>query len=296
MNYRQLEVFQAIMHTGSVTAAARMLNLTQPAVTKILRHTEDQLRFQLFSRVKGRLVPTQDAQALFPDVERVFDEMREVRQSIEDIRSARSGRLSIVSIPTLGEAILPQAISTFMAERPDVTLDFDVRPRRAVVQSIATQRADLGFAFLALEHAAVASTELCRGGVTCIMRRDHPLVRLDVITPANLVGHRLVFYSKDQGLRTLIDAVVADARVELEPSLEVGWISTAWSLVNKGIGVALVDNFSQLDAIYPDIIMKPFLPHIPLRAELLTTKNIPLSRLARDFLKTVSQCIRAPAV
>jgi DNA-binding transcriptional LysR family regulator len=90
MNYRQLEVFRAVMQTGSVTAAARALNLTQPAVTKILQHAEDQLRFPLFNRVKGRLVPTAEAQTLFPDVERIFDDLRSVRQMVDSLPLERS--------------------------------------------------------------------------------------------------------------------------------------------------------------------------------------------------------------
>lgn len=291
MNYRQIEVFHQIMHTGSITAAARALNLTQPAVTKILRHTEDQLKFPLFSRVKNRLVPTQDALALFPDVERVIDEMREVNQSVEDIQSARTGRLSIVTIPTLGTAFLPHIIATFVSEHPGVNLTFEVRPRRAVVQSIATQRADIGFAFLAPEHANVSTVELSSGDAVCIMRREHPLAGLDVIRPTDLVAHKVILYSTDQGMRVLIDAVMADARVELTYPVEAGWISTAWSLVDRGIGVALVDDFSRLDALYPEVVRRPFLPGINLTAEALTTRNKPMSRLAKAFLQTVSKAI-----
>ena len=169
MDYRQLEIFRAVMQTGSVTAAARTLNLSQPAVTKILQRTEDQLRFSLFERVKGRLVPTAEAHALFPEVERVFDDLRGVRQVVASLRETRSGALTIVTIPTLGWAALPRAISAFLHTRPDVRLEFEVRPRRDIVQRIATQRADLGFAFLADEHAHVASTPLCTGRVACIM-------------------------------------------------------------------------------------------------------------------------------
>ena len=91
MNFRQMEVFHAIMMTGSVTSAAKSLNITQPAATKILRHSEDQLKFRLFHRIKGRLVPTDDALAILPDVERVFQEMRAVHQSLDDVRNARRG-------------------------------------------------------------------------------------------------------------------------------------------------------------------------------------------------------------
>jgi DNA-binding transcriptional LysR family regulator len=286
MNYRQIEVFHAVMETGSVTAAARLLNLTQPAVTKILRHAEDQLRFPLFDRVKGRLVPTPDALALFPNVQRVFDEVGSVRQAVEAIRTAQSGALNIVTIPTLGEAALPKAVAAFMEKRPTVRLTLEVRPRREVVQRIATQRADLGFAFLAQEHANVVATELCRGRIVCIMQAGDRLAAKDAVVPADLVGRRLVSYSREQGLRPMLDAALASARVEVEPVIEVGWVANAWALVSQGIGLALVDDFSQLGRLYPDVVSRPFRPEISIVAEVLHPRLRPLSRLAVEFVET----------
>jgi DNA-binding transcriptional LysR family regulator len=284
MNYRQLEVFRAVMQTGSVTAAARTLNLSQPAVTKILQHAEHQLRFSLFDRVKGRLVPTPEAQALFPDVERVFDDMRSVRQVVGSLQATRSGALTIVTIPTLGGVALPRAIAEFLKTRPDVRLGFEVRPRRDIVQRIATQRADLGFSFLAEGHANVVSTPLCEGQVACIIPVNHELASLPVIRPADLTGHRLVSYSEEQGLRPLLDAALASARAHAESVVEVGWVANAWALVNEGVGLALVDDFSQLDGVYGRIVMRPFEPTIPIVAEVLHPRSKPLSRLAAEFV------------
>jgi DNA-binding transcriptional LysR family regulator len=272
------------MQTGSVTAAARTLNLSQPAVTKILRRTEDQLRFSLFERVKGRLVPTVEAHALFPEIERVFDDMRGVRQAVRSLRETRSGALTIVTIPTLGWAALPRAISAFLHTRPDVRLEFEVRPRRDIVQRIATQRADLGFAFLADEHAHVASTPLCIGRVACIMPAGSELVGRPVVRPADLSGHNLISYSEEQGLRPVLDAVLTRAGVRARSVIEVGWVANAWALVNEGVGVALVDDFSLLENVYPDIVIRPFEPEIPIVAEVLHPRSKSLSRLAAEFV------------
>lgn len=284
MNYRQLEAFHAVMGTGSITAAARALNLTQPAVTKIVRHFEDQLGFPLFNRVNGRLVPTDDALALFPDVERVFDEMRTVGQTIDDIRSDRTGTLSIVSIPTLGEVVLPMAISAFMRGHPGVSISFEVRPRRTVVQSVATQRADLGFAFLAREHANVMADDMARGRITCIMPKGHPLAKLDTVRPADVAGQNVVYFTQEQGLRMVLDAVFSAERVDFRPVLNVSWVSTAWSMVNEGIGVALVDDFSRLETHYTNIVSRPFLPKVEIVAQVLRPRTRPLSRLAAAFI------------
>lgn len=284
MDYRQLEIFWAVMQTGSVTAAARTLNLSQPAVTKILRRTEDQLRFSLFQRVKGRLVPTAEAQALLPEVDRVFEDLRGVRQVVESLRETRSGALTIVTIPTLGWAALPRVVSAFLRTRPDVRLKLEVRPRRDIVQRIATQRADLGFAFLADEHAHVASSPLCTGRVACIVPASSELAGRSVVRPADLVGQNLISYSEEQGLRPILDAALTRAGVRVKSVIEVGWVANAWALVHEGVGVALVDDFSLLENVYPEIVMRPFEPEIPIVAEVLHARSKSISRLATEFV------------
>jgi DNA-binding transcriptional LysR family regulator len=74
MNFRQIEVFHAVHTSGSITAAARVLHVSQPSVSKILQHTEDQLGFPLFRRLKGRLMPTDEAHLLFREMDEVYFE------------------------------------------------------------------------------------------------------------------------------------------------------------------------------------------------------------------------------
>ncbi len=73
MNLRQLEIFGAVMSTGTTVGAANMLNVSQPAVSQMILHMEDQLKFKLFHRHRGRLVPTQEAQILYEKAQRVFE-------------------------------------------------------------------------------------------------------------------------------------------------------------------------------------------------------------------------------
>src|SRR5260370_38036173 len=77
MRLRHIEVFNAVMQTGSVSAAARLINITQPAVSRTLQHAELQLGFALFQRARGRLTPTNEALALFPHIEKLFEQLDE---------------------------------------------------------------------------------------------------------------------------------------------------------------------------------------------------------------------------
>jgi len=291
VNFRQMEIFHAIMMTGSVTSAAKSLNITQPAATKILRHCEDQLKFRLFNRVKGRLVPTDDALAILPDVERVFQEMRAVRQSLDDVRDARRGSLSVVAIPTLGQVALPRAVAQFARERPEMPVSFEIRAKRYVMQSVATQRAEVGFAFLTPTHSSVETRFLCRGRLVCIVQRAHRLAERASVTAADLAGESFVTFSKDQGLRPIVESALVSSRVSFSGQIETGWISTAWSLVDNGVGIALVDSFSQLERLYPNVVAIPFLPEVPVQADILVPRAKPLSRIARHFVELASKVL-----
>ena len=63
MRLRHVEIFHAVFSNGSIRAAARALNVSQPSVSKMLRHAEDQLGFKLFTVVRGRTMPTDEAHA-----------------------------------------------------------------------------------------------------------------------------------------------------------------------------------------------------------------------------------------
>ncbi len=286
MKIREMEILHAILRTGSVTGAARVLNISQPSVTKILRHCEDRVKFRFFDRVKGRLVPTNEALILYPKLQRLFDEMQSITQTADDLLHSRTGRLSIATIPTLGEVAIPRAIATFKASKPDVKFELQIRPRRQIVDLVASQTIDLGFAFLVADHASIHLTELCRGQIVCVMPPDHPLAKRKEVRPRHLVDQDVITYSRDQGLRTLIDSTMTEARVEIRSHVEVGWLSSAWSLVAQGVGVALVDDFSNLHRLYPHVQVRRFRPKIELTAEIMFPSLKPLSRLAQDFIVT----------
>lgn len=95
MNLRQMEVFRAVMLTGGVGGAAELLHISQPAVSKMLAQSQRQLGFALFARVKGRLVPTAEAQALHAEVEALWRGVERVRDVSRSLATPRSGTLTV---------------------------------------------------------------------------------------------------------------------------------------------------------------------------------------------------------
>src|SRR3569832_2237560 len=138
MRLRHVEVFNAVMLTGSVSGAARLINVTQPAVSRTLQHAELQLGLTLFHRVRNRLVPTPEALALAPHVERVFADLDAVRRVATSLKSgAAANEVRVLSILTLGHEVLPHALTLFRAKHPDVQVSFRTLHSPEILASLA---------------------------------------------------------------------------------------------------------------------------------------------------------------
>src|SRR5918997_908078 len=123
MNLRHIEIFHAVYVNGSVSAAARALNVSQPSVSKMLRHAESQLGFQLFQRTNGGLVATQDAHALFTEVSEIQDRVHALREAGRNLRSGVGGTLRISALPSLALETIPTAVAQFLRTHENVKFD-----------------------------------------------------------------------------------------------------------------------------------------------------------------------------
>ncbi|RYD87130.1 MAG: LysR family transcriptional regulator, partial [Sphingomonadales bacterium] len=147
MRLRQIEVFHSVYVNGSISAAARALHVSQPAVSKVIHHTQDQLGLRLFDLVRGRLVPTPEAHALFREVSDVFGRISSLQQAIRNIKSDGGGHLRIAVVPSLGLAVAPLAISRFRAKFPDVTFDVQTLHHADLFRALYERECDIAFAY-----------------------------------------------------------------------------------------------------------------------------------------------------
>src|SRR6185436_16031934 len=118
MNLRQLEVFEAVMRTGSVSEAARLLNVSQPAVTKSVRLAEQAAGFVLFRRVRGRLFPSPEAETLRPQVERMRSDLGAITLLLKQLRDGNAGSVTVAAAGGVGHAFVTPAIAQFARARP----------------------------------------------------------------------------------------------------------------------------------------------------------------------------------
>jgi len=292
MNLRHLEILHAVMKASSLTEAARNLNVSQPAVSTMLKHTESQLGMKLFDRSGGRLQPTPEAEALLSDLEGVFASVETFRRTAQSLKDARSGTLSVAASPTLANALLPQAIAAFRQERPHVTLHVQSLPTEQVTERVGRREIDLGLVYQRRRDLTPAQ-HIGRACVACVMAPDHPLARLESVTLADLAGQPIITYGPGTPFGTQIGALFRRAGQPLEVAVEVTYSLMACFLATLGAGVALVDPLLPMSGLLPGLEIRPLRPEISVDLMLLSPPGRPRSRLADAFAAKVEEAFLA---
>lgn len=283
LSLRQLEVFRAIMRSGTLTAAAAALGVSQPAATRLLRHAEDQLGMVLFERANGRLRATSEARALYPEVERIFGDLEYVERAAGDLRRLQTGRLRVAAIPSLAITVVARAVGRFVHAHPAVTISTSTILNYEVPELVRDRRADIGLAFAPIADHELEIEEICRVRVVAALPPAHPLAELDVVTPADLAGMTLVSFSNALPIGHLIESAFQSAGIDQPMALEVGHSFVACAYVRAGAGVALVDSLAAGSGAFPDLVIRPVYPVLEIPAVLIRLGLQRQSMLASAF-------------
>src|SRR3954454_15854910 len=114
INLRQVEAFKAVIEYGTVSRAAEMMNVSQPAMSKLIAHLEEDTGLRLFDRLKGRLAPTRRGMRLYEEIDRIFAGVRQVENAVEAIRREEQGQLLVGVMPALSRSFIQQATMGFL--------------------------------------------------------------------------------------------------------------------------------------------------------------------------------------
>jgi DNA-binding transcriptional LysR family regulator len=261
LGYRHLEAFRAIMRSGTVTGAGAMLGASQPAISRLLAQTEALAGFPLFERVRGRLVPTEMAQALYAEAERIFTGIEEVSALAERLRTGSPRRVVIASLPTLTLSILPEAVAAWRAGGRQETLSVHSRAADGVLALVAARQADLGIGISVPPVPGVRSSLLMRNRCWCVMAPGHRLASRRVVRAADLHGETYIALSREEGRQALVDEALRDSGAQPLETVECRMAAGAVAMAAAGLGVTIADAFS-VSMFHQQVVLRPFAPAI----------------------------------
>lgn len=288
LSMRELEIFWAVMRTGSMTNAARLLGVSQPAISRFMRHAEDQLGLKLFHRKNGRLSATAEAETLFPMVENIFQSIEVVRRTSLDLRDSLSGRIKVAAIPTFVAELIPTTLRTFLEKRPLVQVGVKIVPSRQVIDRVIRQQVDLGILYGPIVDSSLTVLDLCSTEIVAVVPRHHDLAEKDAVTPEDLADERLISVTAASTCGLLVEEAFTSRGVKRNTVVECHHSLTAYSLVEAGVGIAVVEPLLADHFGVPDVVVKPFRPKVEIRPQLIYGAGRPLSRLNRAFVSQLA--------
>lgn len=284
MNLRQLEVFHAVMRAGTVTGAARLLGVTQPSVSTVLKHCEAQLRITLFRRVGGRLQPTPEAEAILPDIEAIFARLDSVGRQLRDMKGGRIGTLSLAGAFPIANGYLAAAVASFIADRPDVRVVLQSLASSELIDRVVSREVELGVGIEPVLHPAVETEVLVSSGVACVMREDHPLAAQDEVAIRQLDGLPIITFLPRAPLRGYVDRALSEAGIVPRIRVQVSMSMTGMALAAHGAGIALVEPFLLNTFPVPGLVARRLRPGIEMKALLIRARSAPRSVIMEAFV------------
>ncbi|WP_045493873.1 LysR family transcriptional regulator [Vibrio hyugaensis] len=292
MNLRQLEVFYAIMQTGTVSGAARLLHVSQPNVTRVLAHTEQQLSFALFERIKGRLVPTQEAKALLPEAEKVYQQLGQFRSLTNKVKQGTQ-HLRIGAPPVLASQLLAPTVAT-LSKQQGISFELLTANRDELCSGLLKHELDVAIAFGEEAPPAILSEVLLKQQLVLIAPKEALNSDNDTISFDDLIQHELPIIGLDSRdpLGLLLHQTLTARDEHYHHPITVRSYAAAAELVKYHAGFAIVDPWTAKQYQYDEAVsVRSLSPTLSFSVSILFAEHTPQSISTKLFIDSVKQLV-----
>jgi len=290
LNFRQLEIFHAVMISASASRAAELLRVSQPAVSRALAELEREIGFALFDRVRGRLVPTPEGQLFFADVSANFAGLDRLKTSASRIRDFGSGTIRIACLAALGSTLVPRAIRRFRDLHPHIAITLQVTSSASVRAMVVNGQFDIGLAADEVDLSGVEHRIFGSFHAVCALPPGCELGQLAVIRPEHLHGRAFVALAPEDRVRTKMNRIFQDAGVRPDIVVETPNAATVCALALEGVGIGLTNPMATDGYAMRGVQFRPFEPEIYFKSHLLFRPDTQRAVLVKAF---VAELLRA---
>jgi DNA-binding transcriptional LysR family regulator len=284
LSLRQIEVFWSIVTARSVSGAARMLNVGQPGLSRMLKHTEDQLGFSLFHRSNGRLVATPEAMVLFEHAQRVHAQVEGLRTTALRLRQADGMSLTVGAGGSVANWPAPRALARVGKKLRGLALRLNTLSVAEMNDFLLDGRGDAVVSLQPLDHPALETEQVGEIPLLCAVPRGHALAAETRITAAKLRHHSIIAFdvgtSHGDAIRT---ALLGTSDRPAQVAAHARFAAGAVAMAEAGLGIALVDACALVGAHAASLLSIPFHPAMTFPVHLTISRRAGPSTAFRAF-------------
>jgi len=297
LTLRQIEVVRAVMVSGSIAGAARLLNVAQPGVSRAIKHLDSVLGIKLFMRQGGRFIPTPEARDVFTQLQEVHKKLDQLQYSITQLGRGQNVELSIGSVPSIAHVMVPRAAAALKQAFPDIRMNIELLKIEEAIDFLMLGRGELVCMSYRFDHPSIDFLPLATGHLVCIAGRSSPLAKQRSVTPAEIVRHPLIGIDPRDPYGSIMAGIFEAQGLDYEIAVRARFGSTVVQLVKQDLGVAVIDNFTIAD----DLNGETGVAVVPIRAKtdfatyVAVRHDVELSGLAERFIALLRAEMRQKA-
>jgi len=239
VSFRQLQIFESIVRTGSFTGAAQELHLTQPTVSMQIKKLEDNVGLPLFEHIGKKIFLTHAGRILEEHTRNVLDSLNNIDMEIADLKGMKTGLLKL-AVVTTAKYFAPRALGQFCEQFPGVDVALKVTNRERLIERMAQNLDDLYIMGRPPESKEVTFEPYLANPLVVIAPRNHPLANQRNIAPEVLADYPFIMREAGSGTRMATENFFAERKVPLKIRMELGSNEAIKHAIDAGLGISVL--------------------------------------------------------
>lgn len=288
----ELEAFVAVAELGNFQRAADKLHLTQPGLSRRIQKLEQTLGVELFQRTTRSVSLTGVGRHFLPMARQQIAQLETMLSSVQEIAEKRFGKIRLSSLPTVVSRLLPDVLRRYAQKYPKVGVQIFDGNHDFVVGQVRAGVAEFGISMEPGDDEDISFEPLLTDVYVLAAAEDGPLGGADVITLEDLRSTKLIIGGRDSGNRLLLEVLLGREAVSLRWFYEVEHISCVMSLVQAGLGCAIVPSLSLSAHQTTGVRAIPIVgPNIQRTVGIVRHKAISMSPMAAEFCDLLTESV-----
>jgi DNA-binding transcriptional LysR family regulator len=253
MTLRQVEVIRAVMVTGTIGGAAKLLNVSAPGISRLVKYTEKSLGIRFFQRQNGRYFPTPEAHSIFEQINSVYKKVDDLTEIISKIGRGALSELRIGSVPSISQIMVPRAIERVRRRYPDLGIDINILKIEEAIDYLMLGKGDCVAMSYRLDHSGLDFMPLASGELFCIVPHGHELAGRKQVSAAEMTRYPLIGIDPSDPYGRIMAEIFARHKLAYDITIRARFGTTVCALVKAGLGIAVIDQFTVAHGGYPGV-------------------------------------------
>ena len=289
MTLRQIEVIRAVMVIGTINGAARLLNVSAPGISRIVKHTERSLGIRFFQRRNGRFFPTSEAEAVFEQINLLYRKVDDLNFILARMDRGGLSELRIGSVPSIAQVMVPRAVEAVRRRYPDLRMDINVLKIEETIDYLLLGKGECVAMSYRFDHPSLVFDPLAAGELLCIVPAAHELAAKTEVSAAEITRYPLIGIDPNDPYGRIMAGIFERNGLDYDITIRARFGTTVCALVRAGLGIAVIDQFTVAHDALPDVKLLRIVEPTRFETYIARKRDAPLSSHTEFFIA----CLKA---